>query len=750
MDVKIDFIGHATIYIESGTVRLLFDPHLFDTYRHGLFGYYPERNVNYEQLCGSVDIVIISHSHRDHFDPASLRYFDKNTTFIIPNDARIQYALSSLGFKGLFLIEDWVRLKLSSDFEIVVTPSTYRVPEHGYLMLINGVSIWNLVDSHVKDTWCERVKSIIGNKKLDYILIPTQPLIEGNSTSVVPPYATSNRANEASVVIDILHPTYSIPFADGHFCKGRSYWLNYHWMPFDSYRKWASIDKAKYKTQILTLNAGDSIYIVNEPGVISHKIGQSQFVNILKSKDRPSFFPGYYISPLASYGEPSKYALERLLNSLFSVENLEKTSKKLSKYKINCIPAEYRFSLIGRDGGRMVEKSIKWDGRSFTREDIGECITLEVACGSSEFKDLFDSKMEFSAALIGGFLREAIIRQSHGGIYHVFRSLADLVEPCENWVLSGIFVLNQLLMNERNRAMIEIDRSLNKECLTIVPDIDEKQIWSRYIETSPKVDRVSQFVINIVHDLFKNQVPFWKWSREYIYEGEPVFIGFMDGREWVIGSCDKVIIVPVNLMGPQSIYGCGVGSSVELSNVFMNNINNLDDKEISINLGVIKNRKIPNWRLFDLFPSANRGLVETLHNRGIEIDEDLAKVVELNYVWWLGYPPPTNLAESCAITIRNDKGKVIRGTLNSAKNNRMAFKNQLSFVAAMNTDEDDIIQLVIDGNLRLSWTKPESEWVDEGLHDWSDVSNEICGIASKLCAMKMSEKWHNNPLNTDP
>ncbi len=67
--VDLRFIGHSTVLLELGGIRILTDPFLRSSLgpleRHG-----PVPTV---ESLGRIDFVLISHDHPDHFDPASLR-----------------------------------------------------------------------------------------------------------------------------------------------------------------------------------------------------------------------------------------------------------------------------------------------------------------------------------------------------------------------------------------------------------------------------------------------------------------------------------------------------------------------------------------------------------------------------------------------------------------------------------------------------------------------------------------------------
>jgi L-ascorbate metabolism protein UlaG (beta-lactamase superfamily) len=76
----LQFVGHATVLIEVGGVRILTDPFLRDRLgpleRHGLV-------PDVEEL-GAIDVVVVSHGHPDHFDRVSLAALPGRPLTVVP------------------------------------------------------------------------------------------------------------------------------------------------------------------------------------------------------------------------------------------------------------------------------------------------------------------------------------------------------------------------------------------------------------------------------------------------------------------------------------------------------------------------------------------------------------------------------------------------------------------------------------------------------------------------------------------
>jgi L-ascorbate metabolism protein UlaG (beta-lactamase superfamily) len=80
VEVRLVYVGHATVLIEFPSIRVLTDPffglRLGPLRRHG-----PEPDL---EAIGTVDIVLISHAHPDHFDRSSLRRLAGSPTIVVP------------------------------------------------------------------------------------------------------------------------------------------------------------------------------------------------------------------------------------------------------------------------------------------------------------------------------------------------------------------------------------------------------------------------------------------------------------------------------------------------------------------------------------------------------------------------------------------------------------------------------------------------------------------------------------------
>jgi L-ascorbate metabolism protein UlaG (beta-lactamase superfamily) len=89
---RLTYLGHATVLIETGRLKILTDPIL----RERVAGVLRSAPVDLRSLEAGLDAVVISHGHYDHLDAASLRLLDRATRVVVPR--RMASIVTRLGF----------------------------------------------------------------------------------------------------------------------------------------------------------------------------------------------------------------------------------------------------------------------------------------------------------------------------------------------------------------------------------------------------------------------------------------------------------------------------------------------------------------------------------------------------------------------------------------------------------------------------------------------------------------------------
>ena len=125
----ITYLGHATVLIETESVRLLTDPLLKKWVVH-LRRHVPQ--VDSEHL-ENIDAVLISHQHLDHLHLPSLKMLDRGTRIILPEGTRS--LVEGAGFEKIEEIRAGGRVHVG-DIEVLATPA-----EHSGRRILPGENI---------------------------------------------------------------------------------------------------------------------------------------------------------------------------------------------------------------------------------------------------------------------------------------------------------------------------------------------------------------------------------------------------------------------------------------------------------------------------------------------------------------------------------------------------------------------------------------------------------------------------------
>ena len=107
------YIGHACIRVDIGGTAILMGPWLIGPSNGGGWWHLPALTETPESL-SSIDYIMISHVHNDHFHMPSLQRLPKSATAIVPYglDPWMADALRELKFKEVIKIEHGQTLAL--------------------------------------------------------------------------------------------------------------------------------------------------------------------------------------------------------------------------------------------------------------------------------------------------------------------------------------------------------------------------------------------------------------------------------------------------------------------------------------------------------------------------------------------------------------------------------------------------------------------------------------------------------------
>lgn len=213
--VRLFWLGQAGFAIELGERRLVIDPYLSDSlaqkYRGAAFPH--ERMmplpVDADGL-GTVDLVLATHHHTDHMDPATLRPLlaaRPQTPFVVPAASR-QLALDRTGIdpRRLVALDAGDVFEPFDALEITATPAAHETPERdaagrhrflGYVIEGGDVRIWHSGDCVPFDGLVEAVAPL----RPDIALLPVNGRSAALSAQGVPGNFSLSEAIETAAAV---------------------------------------------------------------------------------------------------------------------------------------------------------------------------------------------------------------------------------------------------------------------------------------------------------------------------------------------------------------------------------------------------------------------------------------------------------------------------------------------------------------------------------------------------------------------
>jgi UDP-MurNAc hydroxylase len=157
--MKVTYIGHACMMMESGGTRILMDPWLTDPTYHGTWWHYPPLKMGARDL-PKIDYLYVSHEHLDHFDPPTLRLLDKDVHVIIANFKRKRFRdrLAALGFRNITEIDFGREFRLNgSGFTVRLIPPDRPWDDSAILVRDGRTTVLNVNDCHLDEATLSRL-----------------------------------------------------------------------------------------------------------------------------------------------------------------------------------------------------------------------------------------------------------------------------------------------------------------------------------------------------------------------------------------------------------------------------------------------------------------------------------------------------------------------------------------------------------------------------------------------------------------
>ena len=232
MSITLVYLGHACILVEMAGARMLMDPWLVGPSQGNGWWHFPPVPILPEAL-GSVDYIMISHVHDDHFHLPTLERLPKSATAIVPYglDAGMAQGLRDCGFAAVLEIENGKTLTLAHGIE-VENYQRGRI-DSAYWLRHDRDTLLNLNDCPVSESWLRQWKashpqpdialaafSYASPFPLCYDVLGRDPeqLLETSAARVLEQFA---------ITMGALRPRFAIPFATQYaFFLAEQRWMN--------------------------------------------------------------------------------------------------------------------------------------------------------------------------------------------------------------------------------------------------------------------------------------------------------------------------------------------------------------------------------------------------------------------------------------------------------------------------------------------------------------------------------------------
>ena len=214
--MKFTVIGHACLYIETGTERLLVDPWLSGScYWRSWWHFPPNTEIRPEFL--APDYVYLSHHHFDHFHYPSLRRISKNARVLIPRFGVdvMRHELDALGFKGVTELPHGAPMRLSSGTR--VASYQYGPDDSAFVVEHGGVVVADLNDCKIKGPAARPMLKTFGPPTFifkSHSFAQAYPTCYDIKSAADAKLMTREDFLETFVdAVRELRPTYAVPFA---------------------------------------------------------------------------------------------------------------------------------------------------------------------------------------------------------------------------------------------------------------------------------------------------------------------------------------------------------------------------------------------------------------------------------------------------------------------------------------------------------------------------------------------------------
>jgi L-ascorbate metabolism protein UlaG (beta-lactamase superfamily) len=278
--MKVTLLGHASILVEMKAARCLMDPVFHDPFEDTAVVSCPRRTIDLDKI-PPIDLLVISHSHLDHFDIPSLAHVarrSRSCDVVCPKDHTIVYALERLGFTKIHPEEPSKHFKMRG-YELLTTHSNVtNVTEIGIVFKDASGTFWNQVDTVIAPATAVGTVKQAGPIDLLFAMYASQnfDFFASRGTSFPHQMHAMNLSN-----VMAIRPKLTVPGSAGFRFAGTGMeWCNAFLFPMARERFVADLARLEPGLETRIANPGDVFEI--DRGKVKHHAAASPLARTLE------------------------------------------------------------------------------------------------------------------------------------------------------------------------------------------------------------------------------------------------------------------------------------------------------------------------------------------------------------------------------------------------------------------------------------------------------------------------------------
>ena len=224
---KLEFVNHSCVIISNENISLAMDPWVEGSVFNNSWNLLVKTPNYLLENLKKANYIWFSHEHPDHFNPANLKIFNKDTNFIFQKtkDKRVVKFLSKIS-SNIIELDYKKEYFLDKSFSIQTIPFQYI--DSMCLIKLNGINILNLNDCDIKnEKQLKKIKKICGS--LDLLMVQFSYAIGKSNKENINERKiwSSTILKKLSHTINFLKPKNVIPFASFcFFSRHDNFYLN--------------------------------------------------------------------------------------------------------------------------------------------------------------------------------------------------------------------------------------------------------------------------------------------------------------------------------------------------------------------------------------------------------------------------------------------------------------------------------------------------------------------------------------------